>query len=96
MLEQVLPIGTVVVLKGANKRIMIFGYQKSPNESLDKIYDYIGCSYPEGFIGAEYMFMFDHSDIEHIFALGLQNEEQINFRKDLENELDRMNLRKKA
>ena len=95
MLEQVLPIGTVVVLKGGIKRLIILGYQQSPNGSREKAYDYTGCTYPEGFIDAEHMVMFNHSDISHIFALGLQNEEQIQFRMDLEKELDRLNLRKK-
>ena len=94
MLEQVLPIGTVVMLKGAIKRIMILGYQQSSTQDMQKIYDYIGCSYPEGFIGAENMLMFDHSDIDHIYTLGLQNDEQVSFRKDLEAELDRLGLRK--
>lgn len=70
------------------------GYQQSATESLIKVYDYIGCEYPEGFIDTEDLVLFDHSDIEHIFALGLQNEEQIAFRKDLENEINRLNLKK--
>lgn len=94
MLEQVLPVGTIVLLKGAVKRLMVLGYQYSPTGSREKVYDYIGCTYPEGFIGADQMFMFDHSEIEHIFALGLQNEEQIEFRKDLEADLDKRGLRK--
>lgn len=94
MLEQVLPIGTVVLLVGGIKRVMILGYQQSPTENLERVYDYIGCTYPEGYIGAEDMVMFDHSQIEHIFVLGLQNEEQIAFRQDLEKELERLNLRK--
>lgn len=94
MLEQVLPVGTVVMLKGGMKKLMIMGYQQSATESLIKVYDYIGCEYPEGFIDTEDLVLFDHSDIEHIFALGLQNEEQIAFRKDLENEINRLNLKK--
>lgn len=40
------------------------------------------------------MLAFNHSDIAHIFALGLQNEEQIAFRAELEQQLDKQNLRK--
>ena len=94
MLEQVLPVGTVVMLKGGMKKLMIMGYQQSTTESLIKVYDYIGCKYPEGFIDTEDLVLFDHSDIDHIFSLGLQNAEQIEFRKDLEDELVRMNLKK--
>lgn len=94
MLEQVLPIGTVVMLKGGIKRLMIVGYQLSSADDTSKVYDYAGCLYPEGFMGAEKMLMFDHSQIEHIFAMGLQNPEQMAFRKELEAELDRQGLRK--
>lgn len=94
MLEQVLPVGTVVMLNGGLKRLIIMGYQQRNADDPDRIYDYIGCSYPEGFMGAEKMLMFDHSQIEHIFAMGLQNPEQMAFRKELEAELDRQGLRK--
>ena len=94
MLEQVLPVGTVVMLKDGMKRLMIMGYQQSQSENPAKVYDYIACEYPEGFISTEYMVMFDHTDIGHIYSLGLQNEEQVEFRKDLENELIRLNLKK--
>lgn len=94
MLEQVLPVGTVVLLTGAMKRLMILGYQQSMEKEPGKVYDYIGCTYPEGFLGTDTMIAFDHSDIERIYALGLQNEEQIAFRADLEQQLDKQNLRK--
>ena len=94
MLEQVLPVGTVVMLKEGIKRLMIMGYQQSQTEDLTRVYDYVGCEYPEGFISIDSLIMFDHTDIGHIFSLGLQNEEQVEFRKDLENELIRLNLKK--
>ena len=94
MLEQVLPVGTVVMLKGGMKRLMIMGYQQSQSEKLTKIYDYIACEYPEGFIKVEDMVLFNHKDIDHIFSLGLQNAEQVEFRKDLEQELIKLNLKK--
>ena len=94
MLEQVLPVGTVVLLTGETKRLMILGYQQRTVKEPDRVYDYIGCTYPEGFLGVEEMLAFNHSDIAHIFALGLQNEEQIAFRAELEQQLDKQNLRK--
>ena len=94
MLEQVLPVGTVVLLTGETKRLMILGYQQRTVKEPDKIYDYIGCTYPEGFLGVEEMLAFNHSDIAHIYALGLQNEEQMAFRAELEQQLDKQILRK--
>ena len=45
--KELLPIGSVVLLEGAKKKLMIYGVgQTQLNE--DKDYDYIGVVYPEG------------------------------------------------
>ena len=50
--EKYLPIGTVVLLKGAEKRVMITGFCATELKESDetKTWDYSGCIYPEGFI----------------------------------------------
>lgn len=69
-----LPIGSVVLLKEANKRLMICGImQKQEND--EKIYDYIGCLYPEGYIDSETMYLFDHQDIERVDFAGFADAE---------------------
>ena len=73
--KKVLPIGTVVLLKNADKRLMILGYQRSSASDPNRIYDYCGCTYPEGFISPEKTAIFDHDDIERIFYVGFQNSE---------------------
>lgn len=87
MFERTLPIGSVVLLKNANKRIMILGYCQYKADEMTHIYDYIGCTYPEGFLSADKMILFDHEQIQNIYALGFQNEEQLAFAKWLENAL---------
>lgn len=83
-----LPIGTVVLLKDTNKRLMIYGRgQKDLNS--EKIWDYVGCLYPEGNIGPEYTFLFDHEQIEKIEHLGLRDEEESRFRHMLQEALTR-------
>lgn len=42
-LKKYLPIGTVVMLKGGKKRIMITGFCCVNEEKNNKIYDYCGC-----------------------------------------------------
>lgn len=83
MYEKTLPIGSVVLLKNATKRIMILGYRRYRAGDETRIYDYCGCTYPEGFISPEKTAVFNHEDIAQIYALGFQNEEQIEFRKKL-------------
>lgn len=83
MFEKTLPIGSVVLLKGATKRVMILGYCRYKADDQTKVYDYCGCTYPEGFLSPEKTAVFDHEQIEQIYALGYQNDEQIEFRKKL-------------
>ena len=72
MFERTLPIGSVVLLKNASKRLMIIGYCKYKMGDEVTIYDYAGCAYPEGFIGPEATALFNHDQIERIYALGFQ------------------------
>ncbi len=73
--DRVLPIGSVVFLKGAEQRVMILGYQRMSANTADKtIYDYCGCPYPQGFLSAEKTAIFNHDMIDRIISVGLQNE----------------------
>ena len=89
MFEKTLPIGSVVLLEGAKKRLLIVGYHKCIQGKPEKGYDYIGCPYPEGFLAPDKMALFDHSQIRHIFALGFQNLDQFAFREKLEQALQK-------
>jgi len=74
LIPKYLPIGSVVVLKGGEKKLMIFGrYQK--DTANDTVYDYVGCPYPEGNIGTKATFLFNHEDIAWIHWLGMSDEE---------------------
>lgn len=81
MYERLLPIGSVVLLKGANKRVMITGrIQARAGER--KVYDYSACWYPEGIMSPKEMFFFDHDSIGTLFFVGFQDEEELSFRRD--------------
>ena len=75
---ELLPIGTVVLLKNAEKRLMIFGVGQT-NETDNIDYDYIGVMYPEGNMGDGSQFLFNHSDIDKIIFRGYEDEERITF-----------------
>lgn len=83
MFDRTLPIGSVVQLKENGKRVMIVGYYQYKMGEEEKIYDYVGCIYPEGFLAADQMVLFDHAQILHIYALGYQNSLQFAFREKL-------------
>lgn len=75
--EKYLPLGSIVLLNNANKRIMIIGYCiKSAEATKDnKIWDYIGCLYPEGVLSSDKNLVFEHKDIKSIYALGYSDDE---------------------
>lgn len=87
-LGKFLPIGTVVLLKGGKKRLMITGFCSFDEEKKDKAYDYTGCLYPEGIISSKQMALFNHNQIEKVFYLGLRDEEEQKFKQKLVVELN--------
>ena len=82
-LEKYLPVGTVVLLKEAKKRIMIIGYLPVNKEDENKVYDYAGCLYPEGIISSDKTLLFNHDQIEEIYFLGCNDGETADFLKQL-------------
>lgn len=81
--ERFLPVGTVVMLKGGSKRVMIAGFCAMSEEAGEKVYDYSGCLYPEGFISSNQTCLFDHEQIEKVYFKGLIDEEEVEFKKKL-------------
>lgn len=77
-MEKILPIGTVVLLKGATKKIMITGYRCKGDEEDEKVFDYNGTIFPEGLMENVYC-LFDNDEIEEVIYEGLKNEETENY-----------------
>lgn len=81
MFEGLLPIGSVVLLKESTKKVMIVGVCQRGAGDPEKIWDYSGVLFPEGYIDANKLFMFDNEQIDQVFALGYQDQEQMEFKK---------------
>lgn len=77
--KKYLPLGSVVLMRDAKKRVMITGYAVTSPDSGDKVWDYIGCLYPEGMVSPNKNLLFDHSQINKIFAVGYSDDEQKRF-----------------
>ena len=84
-LRKYLPIGTVILLKDAKKRLMITGFCATSNkDGENKRYDYCGVVYPEGVLSVNKTFLFDHNQIAKVYHLGLyKDEEEKIFKKKL-------------
>ena len=96
--EKFLPIGTVVLLKGGKKELMIISYCIVPSgEAYDKdgkvdvknkMFDYGGCVYPEGMITSDQLFAFNHDQIEKIVYKGYETDAQKEISKVLKGGLE--------
>ena len=72
--NKLLPIGSVISLRGAKKKLMIIGSSVKV-EVTDTVYDYIGLPFPEGYIDSEKMFLLNAEDIAEVHFIGYVNSE---------------------
>ena len=76
--RDLLPIGSVVLLKEGTKKAMIYGI-KQVDKATDTEFDYLGVVYPEGNLGDGSQFFFNHDAIDQVFYRGYEDEERTVF-----------------
>ena len=84
-IKDLLPIGSVVLLRDGEKRLMISGIMQSDASGDGQEYDYLGVLYPEGHIGEQFQYLFNHEDIQEIFFRGFEDEQRRDFLEKLAN-----------
>lgn len=86
--ERLLPIGSVVLVKGSIKKLVIVarGLAAKENEGL-KIYDYGAVTYPEGLVG-ENLLNFDADSIEEVIYEGYSDEDEERMEANIESWLE--------
>ena len=91
MFKELLPIGSVVLLKGGIKKIMVTGIKpvSKDDDGTEQEYDYIGVIYPEGYLNDEFNFLFNHSDVNDVVFRGYENPERVEFIEYMEEVLKR-------
>ena len=82
-IKDLLPIGSIVLLKDGEKRLMIDGIMQSNEGGNGEEYDYLGVLYPEGHIGDQFQYLFNHEDIDKVIFRGYEDEERASFIKKL-------------
>ncbi len=86
--EHLLPIGSVVLLKDGNKKIMICGRAQSmAGDENNEIFDYSACYYPEGIINPRELFLFNNEQIEEVVFTGYENDDELTYRELLETKM---------
>lgn len=93
--DKYLPIGTVVLLKNAKKKIMITGFAVKGKETGEKVYDYMGCLYPEGMIASDKNLLFNHNQIDKIYYIGFLSEEEKEFKSKFNKFIDDLERKNK-
>ena len=78
-IRDLLPIGSIVLLKNGEKKLMIFGIKQTSTDGEEMEFDYIGVMYPEGYLGGEYQFLFNHKDIAEVIFRGYEDAERTEF-----------------
>lgn len=88
-MQELLPIGSVVVLKEGTKKLMIIGRLQA-NPKTKNLYDYAGCPWPEGYMDKDHCYVFNHEDIDLLYYLGMQDIEEFNFRFKLDEVIEKI------
>lgn len=82
--QELLALGSIVVLNGGYKKLMIIGRMQLHGKE-EKLWDYLGVLYPEGYLGDNYKFLFNNEDISEVIFEGYS---------DLEDETLKLALKK--
>ena len=88
-IKDLLPVGSIVLLKDGEKKLMINGIMQNDAGGTGKNYDYLGVLYPEGHIGEGFQYLFNHEDIDEIIFRGFEDTERIQFLERLANLYER-------
>ena len=81
-----LPLGSVVTLKEGSKKLMTVGRIQRGGDDI--LHDYAGVLWPEGMIRSDRLYLFNHVDIDLLWYVGMQDQEEFGFRRVLEEQYD--------
>lgn len=89
MWKGVLPVGSIVLLKGGDRKLMVCGICVSMEDDNDpRVFDYSGVLYPDGFEDPDSLFLFNKENIEQVYHIGYMDEDSEEFLPNVEKMLD--------
>ena len=88
MSRALLPIGTVVKLRGTEKAMMICGFCPTGPAKPGYVYDYSGFPYPEGYMDTLKIYQFDNEQIDKVLALGYQDRETFLYMNAMQDKIE--------
>ena len=93
--EKFLPLGSIILIKGSVRKMIIVGralMQKIDNQT--KYFDYACCTYPEGLIGDQAIYV-NHADIDEVVYKGYADDDDERMQKYIKEQLDKMAVNSK-
>lgn len=88
--KEFLPLGSVVIVKGTVKKLMITARAVFVDVKGEATYfDYGACTYPEGVL-SDNMFYFQNKDIAEVVAKGYADEDDIRMQVNIRAGLEKM------
>lgn len=84
-MNEYLPLGSVVQLRGGLKKVMICG-RLQQQTGTEIVWDYSACLYPEGIINPQELYLFNNDSIDRLYFVGMQDAEELEFRRYLAEE----------
>ena len=85
--EELLPVGSIVLLKEAKRKVVIIGFAVVENGS-NEIWDYLGAPYPIGVISNDRNLIFNREQIQKVVFVGYSDEEDKSLRIEIDNNLE--------
>lgn len=82
MERRLLPIGSVVLLKEGQVRLMICGRLVTSGDGKE-VYDYVACLYPQGVVSSKDLYFFNSDAVARIFFIGFQDPEEIAYEEEI-------------
>ncbi len=73
-MNRILPIGSVVMLKGGQVPLMVIGYMQQFGQQPDVFADYLGVPYPAGSVSLMSQLGFQMTDIDQVIFEGYRDE----------------------
>ena len=74
-MKNYLPIGTIVIIKGYERKMMIVGLSQIKAAEEIQRWDYVGVLYPVGVFSDQSFYFFNEDDINDIIFKGYENPE---------------------
>ena len=73
--SDLLPVGTVIQIKGLEDKLMIIGLMQMRDGDKSTLYDYSAVLYPEGLINSDENYLFDKDQIVRVYHCGYIDDE---------------------